>query len=63
MEKVLFSSFLNVFQCFRPCECMRKHALTGRNTQQIDLRSDETFVQYVSDCQMVLILNGVLLPD
>ena len=35
MKKVLFYSFLNVFDRFRPCERMRKHAFAGRNTQQL----------------------------
>ena len=35
MKKVLFYSFLNVFDCFRPCERMRKHAFAGRIIQQI----------------------------
>ena len=34
MEKVLFSSFSNVFSQFQPCECMHKHAFAGWNTQQ-----------------------------
>ena len=34
MEKVLFSSFSNVFDHFRPCKRMRKHGFAGRNTQQ-----------------------------
>ena len=32
--KGTFSWFLNVFHRFRPCECMRKHAFAGQNTQQ-----------------------------
>ena len=34
MERVLFSSFFNIFHSFQPCECMRKHAFPGQNTQQ-----------------------------
>ena len=34
MKKVLFPWFLNVFDHFRPCEHMRKHAFAGWNTQQ-----------------------------
>ena len=34
MKKVLFYSFYNDFNRFRPCERMRKHAFSGRNTQQ-----------------------------
>ena len=34
MKKVLFSSFSNVFYCFRPCKRMLVHAFAGRNTQQ-----------------------------
>ena len=34
-EKGTFYSFLNVFDHFRPCECMRKHVFAGRNTQQV----------------------------
>ena len=34
MKKVLFHSFYNDFDRFRPCERMRKHAFAGRNTQQ-----------------------------
>ena len=33
IKKVLFHSFYNDFDCFRPCEGMRKHAFAGRNTQ------------------------------
>ena len=29
-------SFLKVFDCFQPCERMRKHAFVGRNTQHIN---------------------------
>ena len=29
MEKVLFSSFSNVFYRFQPCERMRKHVFAG----------------------------------
>ena len=29
------ASFSSVFHCFRPCECMCKHAFAGRNTQQL----------------------------
>ena len=32
--KVFFSWFSNVFHCFRPCECMQKHAFAGWNTQR-----------------------------
>ena len=32
-EKGTFSSYSNVFCCYRPCEHMRKHAFAGRNTQ------------------------------
>ena len=35
MKKVLFSSFSNVFCCFRPCKRMLKHGFAGRNTQHI----------------------------
>ena len=35
MKKVLFYWFLNVFDRFRPCKRMRKHALACRNTQQM----------------------------
>ena len=35
-EKILFTSFLNVCDHFRPCECMHKHAFAGRNTQQVE---------------------------
>ena len=34
MEKVIFSSFFNVFSQFQPCERMHKHAFAGWNTQQ-----------------------------
>ena len=37
MKKVLFYSFLNDFDRFRPCERMRKHALAGQNTQHLFL--------------------------
>ena len=30
-------SFLSVFDRFRPCERVRKHAFAGRNTQQLGL--------------------------
>ena len=33
--KGTFSWILNVFHCFRPCECMRKHACAGQNTHHI----------------------------
>ena len=33
IKKVLFYSFSSVFDCFRPCERMRKHGFAGRNTQ------------------------------
>ena len=33
MKEVLFYSFYNDFDRFRPCERMRKHAFAGRNTQ------------------------------
>ena len=36
MEKVLFSSFYNVFHHFRPCECMCKYAFADWNTQQLE---------------------------
>ena len=35
LKKVLFSSFLNVFYHFRPCQRMGKHVFPGWNTQQI----------------------------
>ena len=44
MKKILFSSFLNVYCCFGPCELMRKHAFSGRNTQQLILFSYNLFV-------------------
>ena len=34
---VLVSSFSNVFDRFRPCKCMPKHAFAGWNTQKIGL--------------------------
>ena len=34
-EKGIFYSFSSVYDCFQPCECMRKHAFSGRNTQQM----------------------------
>ena len=34
-EKDTFSWFSNVFHCFWPCECMRKHGFAGWNTQQV----------------------------
>ena len=33
-DMVLFSSFSYVYDCFKPCERMRKHAFAGRNAQQ-----------------------------
>ena len=33
-----FYKFLSVFDRFRPCECMRKHAFTGRNTQHTSVK-------------------------
>ena len=38
-EKATFLWFLNVFFCFRPCECMGKHAFTGKNTQHAYAKS------------------------
>ena len=35
MKKILFYSFSSVFDCFRPCERVRKHVFAGWNTQQI----------------------------
>ena len=35
MKKLLSYSFWSVFNRFQPCKRMRKHALAGRNTQQI----------------------------
>ena len=35
MKKILFYSFSTVFDCFRPCERVRKHVFAGWNTQQI----------------------------
>ena len=34
MKKVVFCSFSYVFDRFRPCERLRKHAFAGQNTQQ-----------------------------
>ena len=33
-QNLLFNSFFNDFDCFWPCEHMRKHAFAGQNTQQ-----------------------------
>ena len=33
MKKVLFNSFLNVFDRIQPCKRMRQHAFAGQNTQ------------------------------
>ena len=33
-QKLSNSTFFSVFHCFRQCECMRKHAFAGENTQQ-----------------------------
>ena len=41
--KGTFSSFWNVFHCFRTCECMHKHAFAGRNTQQTTAVKHESF--------------------
>ena len=45
-KKVLFSSFYYVFDRFRPCEHIRKHAFAGRNTQHSKLlfTSHDTFI-------------------
>ena len=40
---VLFSSFLNVFHCFRPCQCMRKQAFAGQKIHN-------TYMWFMSNC-------------
>ena len=53
----LFSWFLNVFNRFRPCQRMCKHAFAGWNTQHWILNGRKECVS-----QMVWILNGIWNP-
>ena len=41
-----FSSFLNVFCRFQPCERMRKHTFAGQNTQHLSLLKNAGLVLY-----------------
>ena len=70
MKKVLFYSFLNVFDRFRPCEPMRKHVFAGQNTQHMivgkfeywTLRSScGSIVQFWSIIFSKMVLVGLVL--
>ena len=50
MEKVLFSSFSNVFDRFRPCERMREHAFAGQNTQHLSIQTGEQKLGMLRSC-------------
>ena len=43
----MFYSFLSVFDRFRLCECMSKHAFAGRNTQQYSKNIFSKFIPTV----------------
>ena len=50
----LFSSFSDGFDHFSPCECMRKHAFAGRNSQHLffrcqDIRVTPVLVEIVNN--------------